>query len=885
MRFWTLLPGLALCLPPPAALAVDFQRDIRPLLAKRCLACHGPDEHSRQANFRLDTRDGALGKTGGHAGIVPGDSARSRVIVRAQDPKRPMPPAGPRLTADEIDLLKKWIDAGAPYEKHWAFGKPERPAPPAVRDARWPQNEIDRFVLARLEKEGLTPSPEADRHTLARRAALDLTGLPPEPGVMKAFLGDPSPKAYERLIDRLLASPAYGERWARVWLDLARYADTQGYEKDNRRTIWPYRDWVIRALNDNLPFDRFTILQLAGDLLPSPSEADLVATGFHRNTMTNTEGGTDDEEFRDAAVKDRVAVTGQVWMGLTVGCAQCHTHKYDPISHREFYQLYAFFNQTEDNDKPDDSPTIKLGETTTLVMRDLPADKQRRTRIHERGNFLNPGAEVEPAVLSAFHELPADAPRNRLGLARWLVSKENPLTARVMVNRLWARLFGTGLVESEEDFGTQGNLPSHPELLDWLATEFMRTDWDMKAILKTMAMSATYRQSSAVAPALLEKDPRNRLLARGARFRLDAEVVRDQALAAAGLLSRKLYGPPVMPWQPEGIWMVVYNGESWITSDGEDRYRRGLYTFLRRTSPYPSMITYDAPTGELCTIRRIRTNTPLQALASLNDPVSMEAAQHLALRALREAGPGDAARATRLFELLLVRPPRAAELERVLQLHRKATAELHGRAAEQYKLLHYDQFIYPRDREVVLVDDARGAAPAWRYTMDDPGEGWQNANYDAQSWKTGRGQFGWHPKMPAEWKVATNWDSEFLWLRIEFDAAQPLEDLKFLVRTAGAFEAFLNGVPAAASLLDRNGYYEYRVSPEGAAALKPGRNVLAVKASRIREKENGGQLMDLSLRGAVPLQPGAPTAEQAARAAWVVVANTLLNLDETLTRR
>ena len=874
-----------MCLLPPAALAVDFQRDIRPLLAKRCLACHGPDEHSRQANFRLDTRDGALGKTGGHAGIVPGDSARSRVIVRAQDPERPMPPAGPRLTAGEIDLLKKWIDAGAPYEKHWAFVKPERPAPPAVRDARWPQNEIDRFVLARLEKEGLTPSPEADRHTLARRAALDLTGLPPEPGVMKAFLSDPSPQAYERLIDRLLASPAYGERWARVWLDLARYADTQGYEKDNRRTIWPYRDWVIRALNDNLPFDRFTILQLAGDLLPSPSEADLVATGFHRNTMTNTEGGTDDEEFRDAAVKDRVAVTGQVWMGLTVGCAQCHTHKYDPISHREFYQLYAFFNQTEDNDKPDDSPTIKLGETTTLVMRDLPADKQRRTRIHERGNFLNPGAEVEPAVLSAFHELPADAPRNRLGLAQWLVSKENPLTARVMVNRLWARLFGTGLVESEEDFGTQGNLPSHPELLDWLATEFMRTDWDMKAILKTMAMSATYRQSSAVAPALLEKDPRNRLLARGARFRLDAEVVRDQALAAAGLLSRKLYGPPVMPWQPEGIWMVVYNGESWITSDGEDRYRRGLYTFLRRTSPYPSMITYDAPTGELCTIRRIRTNTPLQALASLNDPVSMEAAQHLALRALREAGPGDAARATRLFELLLVRPPRAAELERILQLHRKAAAELHGRAAEQYKLLHYDQFIYPRDREVVLVDDARGAAPAWRYTMDDPGEGWQNANYDAQSWKTGRGQFGWHPKMPAEWKVATNWDSEFLWLRIEFDAAQPLEDLKFLVRTAGAFEAFLNGVPAAASLLDRNGYYEYRVSPEGAAALKPGRNVLAVKASRIREKENGGQLMDLSLRGAVPLQPDAPTAEQAARAAWVVVANTLLNLDETLTRR
>jgi len=449
--------GAALALAAPAGETISFNRQIRPILAKNCFACHGPDEHSRQANLRLDTRADATGQTGGHAGIVPGNSAASRVFIRITHPKTPMPPpaAGKRLSEQEVELIKRWIDQGAPYDRHWAFEPPVRPPLPKVERAGWPKNEIDYFVLARLEAEGLSPSPEAARYTLIRRVWLDLVGLPPPPEAVAAFVSDDSPEAYERLVDGLFNSPHYGERWASVWLDLARYADSKGYEADRLRSMWPYRDWVIRALNENMPFDRFTILQLAGDLLPVPTQDQLIATGFHRNTMTNDEGGTDDEEFRDAAVKDRVATTGQVWMGMTWGCAQCHNHKFDPLSQKEFYQLYAFFNQTEDSDKIDDRPKLRLdGKTTTLIMRELPADKRRETRIHRRGNFLDPGEAVEPAVPAAFHPFPEEAPRNRLGLAKWLVDKRNPLTARVVVNRFWSRLFGAGLVETEEDFGS-----------------------------------------------------------------------------------------------------------------------------------------------------------------------------------------------------------------------------------------------------------------------------------------------------------------------------------------------------------------------------------------------------------------------------------------------
>ncbi|MBK9167327.1 MAG: DUF1553 domain-containing protein [Bryobacterales bacterium] len=869
---FAVLPILWCCaLASPAA---DFQRDIRPLLAKKCFACHGPDEHARQAKLRLDTFEGATGQDGGFPGIVPGNAARSRVVARITHESRPMPPSGEPLTGREVALVKEWIDAGAVYQRHWAFEKPVR-REPAVRDASWPRNPIDGFVLARLEKENLRPSPEADRYTLARRLALDLTGLPPDPTAAEAFVRDTRPDAYERYAESLLASPHFGERWARVWLDLARYADTRGYENDGRRTVWPYRDWVVRALNANIPFDEFTIKQLAGDLLDGATEDDLIATAFHRNTLTNTEGGTDDEEFRDAAVKDRVAVTGQVWMGLTWGCAQCHTHKYDPLSHKEFYQLYAFFNQTEDSDKPDDRPTIKIGEASLPVMKEL-VPAARLTRIHERGSFLNPGEPVDCGVPQAFHSLPEGAPKNRLGLARWLMSAENPLTARVQVNRYWARLFGAGLVESEEDFGTQGSAPVHPELLDWLATEYVRLGWDTKALLKTIVTSATYRQNSDVTPEAYERDPYNRLLARGARFRLDAELVRDQALAVSGLLSRKMGGPPVMPWQPPGIWQVVYNSETWTTSEGEDRYRRSLYTFMRRSSPYPAMAAFDAPSGETCTIRRIRTNTPLQALAALNDPVSMESAQHLALRALKEGRSP----AERLFRFVLARPPSAEETARILALHREAREELRRGGEDAHKLLRYSEVLYAEDRETAVLADARDATVEWRYTESDPGTDWAEAGYNDAAWSSGPGQFGHFEKPADDLKLRTEWKTENLWLRTTFDVPPGgVDKPKFVVRTNSAFEAWINGASVMSNNLGRNAYYEYEL-PQ--AALRPGRNALAIKVTRLGER---GQIFDTGVVASRKLDFGKVRRKHADRAAWVVVANTLLNLDETVTRR
>ena len=836
------------------------------LISKRCVTCHGPDEHARQANLRLDTFAGATA----NGAIMPGDAAKSRVIARITHPKTPMPPTGPRLSGEEVEQVKHWINDGAKYTLHWSFEKPVRPAPPAVTNESWVKNPIDRFILARLEKENLAPSPEADRYILARRVALDLTGIPPGPELVQL--------PYEKLADELQKSPRFGERWAKIWLDLARYADTQGYEKDSRRVIWPYRDWVIRALNDNLPFDRFTILQLAGDLTPDPSVDDLIATGFHRNTMTNTEGGTDDEEFRDSAIRDRLAVTSQVWMGLTAGCAQCHTHKYDPITHQEFYQLYAFFNQTADNDQPSDQPLLKLtADTSTLIMRELPMEKRRKTRIYERGNFLTPGAEVEAATPEAFPPMPASWPTNRLGLAQWIVSPANPLTARVNANRFWARLFGKGIVETEEDFGTQGALPTHPELLDWLATEFVASKWDVKALLKTIVMSSTYRQSSNATPELLKRDPQNRLYARGPRFRLDAESVRDQALAVSGLLSTKMYGPPVMPWQPEGVWQVVYNGERWDTSKGEDRYRRALYTFMRRTSPYPSMANYDAPTGEVCTVRRIRTNTPLQALTSLNDPVSMEAAERLAARAKSAAD---------LFQLALVRPPSKAEVERLKALHQQAKAELKNDATSGNKLLRFSENLYADDREVVLVADSRAKTPAtWRFVPNDPGANWTALDFDDKAWPTAQGAFGSGSRPPDDVKLPAKWAAEQLWLRTEVTLAAPLpERFRLIVRTNVQVELFVNGVQGVAAPYERSGYYDYAFSSAGTAAFKPGRNMIAVKLTR-NHVEATSQFFDGGVYATRPLDALKLSGTALDRAAWVVVANTVLNLDEMVTKR
>lgn len=886
------LGALAAALGLAAVEEPDFRTQVRPILQK-CLPCHGPDEHSRMANLRLDSHGAATGQTGGHVGLIPGDSAASRVIARVTAKENPMPPTGEHLTAEEIGILSQWIDAGAQYARHWAFEPPRRPAPPTVSSPTWIRNPIDSFVLARIEAADLRPSGEADRYTLIRRLSLDLTGLPPTPEAVDAFVSDRSADAYGSLVNRLLNTSAFGERWARVWLDLARYADSMGYEKDTLRTIWPYRDWVVQALNENMPFDRFTVLQLAGDLLSEPTDDQLVATGFHRNTMNNTEGGTDDEEYRVAAVKDRVATTGQAWMGMTWGCAQCHSHKYDPLSHREYYSLYAFFNQTADADTNDDKPVLELAEdVSTPIFRELPADQQRETFIHERGNFMSPGEAVEPSVPDALHSLPEQAPRNRLGLARWLVSQQNPLTARVAVNRLWARLFGAGIVSTEEDFGTQGTPPTHPDLLDWLATEFMRLDWDTKAILRTIVTSATYRQSSDASPETLEADPRNELLARGARFRLPAETVRDQALAASGLLSAKVGGAPVMPWQPEGVWQVVYSSNQWTTSPGEDRYRRALYTLWRRTSPYPSMTTFDAPSGETCTIRRIRTNTPLQALVTLNDPTLMEAAQHLADRSAREAGVEPRDRLARLFRLALARPPTDAEADRLLDLRNEAADELSGDLASARKLARYDQVMYTEGRRAKLVDDSRGEAPVWRFVSADPGDGWTAPSFDASHWLRGAGSFG-SPSSDSDDESTdpygsdrgTVWDTENLWMRIDFEIADPsMDGYRLEIQHSGGFEAHVNGVRAAEDYDGSGTHSPYSLTAPAEAALRPGRNVLAVRAIHTG-LTGGARHIDVGLsalrRPAISLAEG----EAPDQAAWVAIANVVLNLDETLTRQ
>jgi hypothetical protein len=719
-------PGLASAAEPGLSAVtrkVDFNREVRPILAKNCFACHGQDEVKRAKGLRLDVRESAIKPLKSEAvAIVPGDPEASELIARVSedDETLRMPPkkAGNRLSPAEVETLRRWIADGAPYARHWALIPPESLPLPQVRDSAWPRNGIDVWILDRLEQAGLKPSPEADGYTLLRRVSLDLRGLPPSPEEVDRFARDKAPDAYERAVDRFVDDTAYGERWARMWLDLARYADSAGYGSDPLRpNIWPYRDWVINAFNRNLPYERFTLLQIAGDLLPNPSLEDRIATAFHRNTMTNTEGGTDDEEFRVAAIKDRVDTTMQVWMGLTIGCAKCHSHKFDPISQDEYYRFYAILNQTSDADRGDESPTIplptpevsaknreidgrigalkaKLGKTppppeaeklkseiakleksrpkavNVPVMVELPEKEHRTTRLLRKGNFLDPGDPVQPGVPAALHPLPPGAPMNRLTLARWLVDAKNPLTARVAVNRYWAQLFGVGLVETEEDFGTQGEPPSHPELLDWLAIRYRDSGWDTKALLRLIVTSATYRQSSKARPELLEKDPRNRLLARAPRVRLEAEMVRDQALALGGLLSHKVGGPSIFPPQPDGLWQAAFNGErNWATSRGEDRYRRGLYVFWRRTVPYPSMAAFDAPSREICAIKRVRTNTPLQSFVTMNDPVYVEAAQALARRIVREGGADVASRVRYALTLSQCRPPRPEQVEPLLSLH------------------------------------------------------------------------------------------------------------------------------------------------------------------------------------------------------------------------
>jgi hypothetical protein len=958
-----MLLTVALCLPGPARTAtLDFARDIEPILVKRCSECHGPEQ--QKSKLRLDSRVAATqAAKSGKPALVPGHPEQSELLKRvmSQDPDEVMPPKGDRLPERDVAMLRDWIRDGAPWpddaaRRHWAFQKPVRPPLPTVSNPAWTRNEIDRFILARLDKAGLKPAPEADRHTLARRVHLDLTGLPPTWDEARAFVEDKSPDAYERMVDRLLASPHYGEHMARCWLDLARYADSNGYQVDLARSIWPYRDWVVQAFNHNLPFDQFTIEQLAGDLLPNPTLEQRVATGFNRNTKINDEGGGDAEEYRVKAVKDRVATLGTTWLGLTLNCAECHTHKYDPITQDEYYQLYAFFNNTTDGGNHSTAPSLevpapnrqdtvtyvsnrlasvradldaerrrlasaqekwerglvrrgdvwrvlnltnafsnggssytnlpdgsllgiglnpiydtitveadtpltgitavllevlpdpslpkngpgrwrengnfildefslsavpmsgarpadtnvffsrasadweqlyyradhavdrnpktgwaigprfgqrhflvaelknpagykggsrltfrfdqyhgsshtigrfRLSVTTesdlsavwpapadilkiattprahrtseqaaqlaafhrttspqfralereefrlaqrsrelasekysTLVMQERSDPAPRVTRVQTRGDFLNPGKTVGPGVPAVFPALPA-GPTNRLALARWLTNPENPLPARVTVNRFWERCFGTGLVKTSEDFGRQGELPSHPELLDWLATEFVRTGWDVKALQRLIVTSAAYRQDAATDAPRLEKDFYNRLLSRGPRFRMDAEMIRDHALAVSGLLNARVGGPSVYPIQVPNLWKEIgflrpeIGMDEWPVSEGPDLYRRSVYTFWRRVCTYPTLATFDAPSRENCVSRRPRTNTPLQALAGLNEPTLIESARVFAQRILGEGGRDPESRLDFAFRTCLQRNPTPTERARL----------------------------------------------------------------------------------------------------------------------------------------------------------------------------------------------------------------------------
>ncbi len=816
---------------------VDFNAEVKPIFNKKCITCHGGVR--RKSGFSLLFRAEALGQTeSGKPAIVPGHPEKSEMMRRIglQDPEERMPYKHEPLTKEEISILKRWIKEGAKWGDHWAYlpVKPTEPPKPkpiffgliTPKKPAWIKNDVDYFIWDKLQQEKIQPSEPADKATLLRRVSLDITGMPPEENIANAFLTDGSDQAYEKLVDALLSSPHYGERWAAMWMDIARYADTKGYERDGDRSIWRYRDWLIQAFNEDRGYDRFLIDQLAGDLLPDPSDDQFIATAFHRNTMTNDEGGTENEEFRTAAVLDRVNATWEGLMGTTFSCVQCHSHPYDPFTHDEYYKFMAFFNDTRDEDSYADYPLLRhystqdslslnhvvswigkhgskdqakevalflktwqpainsldadqfrnseLADTkwlifrnhavarlkhvdldqknrlifryagfvkggdwiihldkpdglilnrirldttkdynwvirqtdiqpavgihdlyftyenphlkkpdesgcqfdwfyftrslegkrepgydsiqktywrlltaevpTTPIMMDNPADMHRSSHVFERGNWLVQGKEVKPDVPHSLLPLPPKAPRNRLGLALWMTSKQNPLIARTLVNRLWEQLFGSGLVETLEDFGTQGAAPTHPELLDWLAWQFMNEDqWSIKKLLKEMLMSATYRQDSKVRADLLEKDPFNKSYARGPRVRLSAEQIRDQSLMVSGLLSERMYGPSVMPYQPKGIWLSPWNGEDWKMSAQENQYRRAVYTYWKRTAPYPSMITFDGVAREVCTARRIRTNTPLQALVTLNDSTYLNAARGFAFD-MQKAAPNDLAK-------------------------------------------------------------------------------------------------------------------------------------------------------------------------------------------------------------------------------------------------
>ncbi len=785
---------------------IEFNRDIRPILSDNCFNCHGPAKSARKGDLRIDTKEGA------RTVIAPGKLKESLLWQRINsiDVHEHMPPAktGKKLSDQQIELVKRWIEQGAPWQEHWAFIAPKRPEVPKLA-----RNPIDAFVLARLEKEGMTPAPEADPRTLIRRVTMDLTGLPATVKEVDEFVAAwdganaKREQVWGSLVDRLLASPRYGERMVLEWLDAARYSDTNGYQTDGTRAMWPWRDWVIDALNKNMPFDQFTIEQIAGDMLPNATVAQKIATGFHRNHMLNGEGGRIAEESRVDYVVDRVDTTGAVWLGLTVGCGRCHDHKYDPISQKEYYQLYAYWNsiaevggvdrrsgtgapvlelpndeqkekiakieksvsdlqssfsareksildelsakvkKLPDKKSPDyakllathpqnkelqklqsslDAEKKKLtdaknGVLITMIMEER---KDRRdTFVLERGIYNKYGAKVEAGIPKTFPPLPKDAPNNRLGLAKWLVSKDNPLTARVAVNRIWQQYFGIGLVKTSEDFGVQGEMPSHPELLDWLACEFVSPlpiggegpgvrgrshAWDMKHIDRLILTSSTYRQSSKVTPAAVERDPDNRLLAHSPRLRLSPFQLRDQALALSGLLVDKLGGPPVRPYQPPGLWEdFSFNQIKYTQDKGDKLYRRSLYTFWRRSIGPPNM--FDTPNRQICTVRQARTNTPLHALILMNDVTFVEASRVWAERLMNAEKTPDA-RLALAWRQATARPPSPTEQKVLLAGYQRVLKQYQADPKTAEKLVSMGE--WPRDKTLDVVDHAALAAMA-----------------------------------------------------------------------------------------------------------------------------------------------------------------------------
>ena len=670
---------------------VSFNRDIRPILSSKCFFCHGPSEKSRKADLRLDLSEEAF-TTAFTKGSLEDSEAWHRIISDDKDEIMPPPEFKKELTKSEINIIKQWIESGAEWEDHWSYLPVTKPKNNAK--SNWIINDIDKFILSELKKQNLRPSQQADKRTLIRRLYFDLTGLPPTISDINNFLNDKSANAYENLVDKLLASESYAERMTLVWMDAARYGDTSVFHDDGPRTMWPWRDWVLNAYKSNMPFDQFSIEQLAGDLLPNATLSQKIASGFNRNHATTDEGGVIPEEFRVEYVVDRVKTTGNVWMGLTIECAQCHDHKYDPISQEEYYQFYAFYNNNADPGMqtrngntapmleiyPDHAKRrselgikikteakiivenlfqnpVALGKaakarnklkkelnelnkkkTTSMIMGDNANDKMRKTYILMRGQYASPdkSKEILPNTPKFLPPMKKDLPKNRLGLAKWLVDKDNPLTARVTVNRHWQTIFGQALVSTPGDFGSQGAWPSNMDLLNYLAADFVKNNFDVKRSIKQMVMSATYRQSSITLPIHIEKDPTNLYYARAPRFRLLGEFVRDNALAVSGLLNPRVGGPSVKPYQPEGLWNEVsLNGNRrFVRDNGEKLYRKSMYTYWKRSAPHPGMLAFDAPTRETCTIQRQNTNTPMQALVTLNDEQFVEASRVFAEKIL-----------------------------------------------------------------------------------------------------------------------------------------------------------------------------------------------------------------------------------------------------------